>query len=129
MPVDVILRQAIQRSPAGDFHYLLPIGNISVEGGLLLGQLVVQLFQFGAGGVVLVHAGQAKLQQVPGDEMARGGVRPGEVQGAQRLVDAAIQRERCDRGTGLTGHFRRGVAELRVRMYLLHEPREIGGLS
>ena len=49
----------------------------------------------------------------------------GEVQRAERLVDAAIQRERRGRGAGLARHLGGGVAEFRVRMHLLHEPREI----
>ncbi len=125
MAVDVVLRESVQRRGVGHFHDLLAVGDIAVEHGLLLGQLIVQLFEAGARGVVLVHSGQLELQQLALHVVARGGVGLGEIQRAERLVDAAIQRERGGRGAGLAGHFGGGVAELRVRMHLLHEGGEI----
>ena len=125
MTVDVILRQSFERRAARHFHHLLAVGDIAVERRLLFGQLVVQLFQPGACGVVLVHSGQPELQQLPRDKVPRRGVRLGEVQRAKRLVHTAIQRQRCSRRACLACHRGGRIPELRIRMHLLHQPRKI----
>ncbi len=92
MAIDVILRQPIQFSGTGDFHAPLVIGNVAFVQRHLTCKVVVELFEAGASGIVLVDASQAELQQLALHVVARGCVRLGKVQSRERLVHIAIQR-------------------------------------
>ena len=60
--VNVILRQAIEFGGAGYFHAALVVGNVAFEQGDFSGQIVIELLETRASGIVFIHAGQPKLE-------------------------------------------------------------------
>ena len=64
MAVDVVLRQAFEFGRVANLDDLLAVVDIALEGRLLLGERIVEHLQARARRVVLVDAGEPKLQQL-----------------------------------------------------------------
>ena len=74
MAVNVVLGQAIQFRRIRDFDNVFAVADIAIEHRLFIGQLVVQLLQPGARGVVFVDSRQAKLEELALEVVAGRGI-------------------------------------------------------
>ncbi len=125
--LDVVGRQAVKFTGVSNLNLLLIIRDVAVKRGLFLGEIVVELFEPRAGGIVLVNAGKAELQQVAGQVVASRRIGLCELERRERLVDIAIQAERSLGGTGFADHLLGVVAESGIGMDLLHQTGKVGG--
>src|SRR5262249_36048445 len=63
--LDEIRRQTRQLPGVGGVHRLFVIGDVAIEAGLCGGEAIVELSELLSGSVILVHAGQPELQELP----------------------------------------------------------------
>ena len=124
MPVDVVLRQPFQIRRVGVGRAEV-VGDRALEPGLFFGEVVVQFFQPRAGRVVFVHAAELVQDELALDVILRGGIRRGEVEGRERVVDGAVQREVGLHGADLPPHGGGGIPVRPVGGDLFHEVGEV----
>ena len=127
MPVDVVLRQAVQLGGVAKLDGLLAVGDVAVEHRLRLGELIVQLAEFRPHAVALVDTREAELQHLPLDVVTRGSVGAVQRQRGERLVHRAVERDGAGGVADLPGHGGRVVAECGIGMHLFHQAGEVLG--
>ncbi len=124
VPVDVVLRQPFQLRRVGVGRPEV-VGDRALEPGLFFGEVVVQFFELRAGRVVLVDAAEFVQDELALDVILRGGIRRGEVERRERVVDGAVQREVGLHGADLPPHGGGGIPVRRVGGDLFHEVGEV----
>ena len=90
MPVDVVLWQAIKLFGICYLDLLLIVGDIAVKRRLLLRQLIVQLLQLRARGVIFVYSGETKLQQLTLQVILRSRIGVGNIQAGESVIHVTI---------------------------------------
>ena len=125
--IDVVLRKAVEFFDVRNFNFFLIVGDVAVKHGLLFRQLVVQLLQLIASGLVFIHTCQAELEQLALHVILGGAVGMRDIESGQGFINVTVEGERRLCGTGFADHVGGFVAERCVRMHLLHQTREIAG--
>ena len=92
--VDVVLRQAIEVFNVCNCNFLLIVGDVAVKHGLLFRQLVVQLLQLIASGLVFIHTCQAELEQLALHVILGGAVGMRDIESGQGFINVTVEGER-----------------------------------